>query len=101
MFVWPLQVGNACRWRARRQDYAVRPDFSGPDRTDYKVKAYEEVTVPTGTFMAYRVEIVRTQYKCHTEMAWFAPEIGQVIKGAWSRTEKNGYGPLRGVLGSS
>ncbi len=92
MFAWPLQVGSKWRWHARWSDYAVRPDFSGPDWTDYEVKAYEEVKVPAGTFMAYRVEIVRTQYESHTETAWFAPEIGQVIKGAWSRTSKNGYG---------
>ena len=92
LFSWPLQVGNAWRWRARWQDYVVRPDFSGSFWTDYEVKAYEEVTVPAGTFMAYRVELVRTQYEGHTDIAWFAPEIGQVIKGAWSRTSKNGYG---------
>ncbi|MCY3703434.1 MAG: hypothetical protein OXG16_12220 [Rhodospirillales bacterium] len=92
MFAWSLQVGNVWRWKARWSDYAVRPDFSGPDWTDYEVKAYEEVKVPAGTFMACRVEIVRTQYESHTEMAWFAPEIRQVIKGTWSRTSKNGYG---------
>ena len=70
----------------------MRPDFSGSDWTDYEVKAYEEVTVLVGMFMAYWVEIARTQSESHTETAWFAPEIGQVIKGARSRTSKNGYG---------
>ena len=95
MFSWPLhlQVGNTWRWKARWSDY-VRPDVPGSDWTDYEVKAYEEVKVRAGTFMAYRVELVRTQYKGHTDTAWFAPEIGQVIKGAWSRTSKNVYGAL-------
>ena len=42
--------------------------------------------------MAYRVEIVWTLYECHTETAWFAPQLGRVIKGAWGCTSKNGYG---------
>ena len=92
LFAWPLQVGNAWRWKANWTDHVLRPDFSGPDWTDYEVTAYEEVKVPAGTFMAYRVEIVGTQYESHTETAWFAPEIGQVIKGTWSRTPENGYG---------
>ena len=92
ILAWPLQVGNKWRWVARWSDHTVRPDFSGRDWTDYEVVAYEEVTVPAGTFMAYKVEIVGTQYESHTESVWFAPEIGQTIKGAWSRTSKNGYG---------
>jgi len=97
MFAWPLQVGNAWRCRARWSDYVVRPDFSGSDWTDYEVKAYEEVKVPAGTFMAYRVEIIGTQYESHTVRKSYGNGLvcardWQVIKGTWSRPSQNGYG---------
>ena len=47
----------------------MQPDFSEPNWTGYEVKAYGEVKGPAGAFMAYRVEIVRTQYESRAETA--------------------------------
>ena len=93
---WPLQVGNAWRWMSRWTDHWLQPGFTSVSDqwSDHEVTAYEEITVPAGTFMAYRVEIVGSQCDCYTDTLWFAPEIGQLVKGLWSRNSKNGYGEM-------
>ena len=65
---------------------------------NYEVNANEEVMVQAGTFTAYRVEIVRTLYESHSEKAWFTPELGQVIKGIWSRTSSRTDTGLRPIV---
>lgn len=50
---WPLELGKKWVFDA---DW-VRPDgVSGNTRQDVEVVAYEEVVVPAGKFMAYRIE---------------------------------------------
>lgn len=44
------------------------------------VTAYERVTVPAGTFMAFRVSITAASYDDFDETYWYAPDIGYVAK---------------------
>jgi hypothetical protein len=84
---FPLKQGK--RW-----DYThLSGKYGGPDitkrstkrTTTFEVVAYEEVTVPAGTFGAYR--IIATveggagqQVKRGTHTYWYAPDVKQIIK---------------------
>ena len=95
-FEWPLQVGNRWRSQPRWEDRVLHPDWSGEYWSDYEVLAYEEVTVPAGRYMAFKVGTIRTQHDDWYEVSWYSPQVGAVVKAEWGRTEDNGYGPLEG-----
>jgi hypothetical protein len=80
MLDWPLQVGKA--WS---QDITIENTIGnrGTVKTKVEVVAYESVTVPAGTFMAYK--IVVSMNGTQTLQHWYAPEIRN-----WIRT--NGAG---------
>lgn len=94
-FKWPLQVGNT--WRSRFQfiDRVLHPDWSGPSWQRFAVLAWEEVTVPAGTFMAYKVARTDANWdtvKDEDYVIWYAPEPGLVVKLINTRSPENGYG---------
>lgn len=93
---WPLQVGNQWRAEARFEDHVLRPQWSGTYWNDYEVLAYEEVTVPAGRYMAFKVGVTKAQFNHWHETTWYSPEVGAIVKAAWGRTRSNGYGPLEG-----
>ena len=96
-FAWPLQVGKKWRAEPRWVDHVVQPDWSGQYWTDFEVVAYEEVSVPAGTFMAFKVEATASSSGDNYEITWYAPEVGAYVKGAWGRTAQSGYGALDGA----
>ena len=96
-FAWPLQVGKKWRATPRWVDHVVRPDWSGQYWTDFEVVAYEEVTVPAGRFMAFKVEATGSSSGDTSEVIWYSPDVGAFVKGMWGRTAQNGYGPLEGA----
>lgn len=51
--VWPLEVGK--KWGVD-SDWLRADGVSGNTRQDVEVMAYEEVVVPAGKFMAYKIE---------------------------------------------
>ena len=94
-FQWPLEVGK--RWRADYQwiDKVVRPDWSGGGWQEFAVVAWEEVTVPAGTFKTYR--LTRTNGDWETEkdeeyIIWYAPEPQMIVKVIATRSAENGQG---------
>lgn len=94
-YEWPLEVGKT--WRSHRtwKDNVVHPQYSGPGWEKWAVVAWEEVTVPAGTFMAYKVVRTGTSWETTSEdvnITWYAPEFGGDIKGMWARGSKDGYG---------
>ena len=94
-FEWPLQVGNS--WRAGYQwvDKVVRPDWSGRGWQKFAVVAWEEVTVPAGTFMAYKVARTNGDWDTVKEeeyVIWYAPEPQMIVKVIATRSPNNGYG---------
>lgn len=93
---WPLQVGNQWRATARFEDHVLRPHWSGTYWIDYEVLAYEEVTVPAGRYMAFKVGATKTQFNNWHETTWYSPEAGAIVKAAWGRKTNNGYGPFEG-----
>ena len=94
-FKWPLQVGNS--WRASYQwiDKVVNPDWSGRGWQEFAVVAWEEVTVPAGTFMAYKVARTNGDWDTVKEeeyIIWYAPEPQMIVKVIATRSSNNGYG---------
>ena len=81
--VWPLAVGK---------QWSIDVDYVRPDRTtgnlkqDARVVAYEEVTVPAGKFMAFKIEqdgYVRTSTGFSGRMVetfWYAPAARADVK---------------------
>ena len=94
-FKWPLQVGNT--WRSRHQfiDKVLHPDWSGPSWQRFAVLAWEEVTVPAGTFAAYKVARTDGNWDTVKEeeyVIWYAPEPQLIVKLINTRSPRNGYG---------
>jgi hypothetical protein len=68
-YQWPLQVGKT--WSS---NHVVTMQASGarvPVRIDYQVESWGEVTVPAGTFAAYKLRW--TTSLGETETRWVAP----------------------------
>ena len=94
-FKWPLQVGNSWRGRYQYIDKVLHPDWSGPGWQEFAVVAWEEVTVPSGTFMAYKVARTKGDWDTAKEeeyIIWYAPESQMIVKVIFTRSPKNGYG---------
>ena len=94
-FKWPLEVGKS--WRAGYQwiDKVVRPDWSGRGWQEFAVVAWEEVTVPAGTFMAYKVARTNGDWDAAKEeeyIIWYAPEPQMILKVIATRSPDNAYG---------
>ena len=94
-FNWPLEVGKSWRTKYFWTDKVIHPDWSGPGWQDWTVVAWEEVTVPAGTFMAYKVMRTKGNWETSTEdvdIQWYAPELQTAIKSVWHRSPNDGYG---------
>ena len=86
---FPLQVGKQwlrhylATWHAagRKVDYEVRQT----------VQAYEDVTVPAGTFKVWRIASVDTQG--NDDVYWFDAERGIFVKLLLRRTASHAQGP--------
>ena len=81
--VWPLDIGK--KWLFDG-DWP-RPDgVTGNTKQDAEVVAYEEVSTPTGKFMAYKIEH-RGFYKSsngrngkQNDTYWYSPEVSADVK---------------------
>ena len=82
-YEWPLEVGKNWRFQRTWTDN-VNPQWSGPGWEEFTVVAWEEVTVPVGTFMAYKVVRTKTSWQTKSEensIVWYAPDFGAGVKG--------------------
>ena len=94
-FEWPLQVGN--RWRSSHhfEDRVLHPEWSGHGWQRFTVEAWEEVTVPAGSFMAYKVARTGGNWDTARQeeyVIWYAPDPGLIVKLINTRSSGNGYG---------
>lgn len=74
--LWPLKVGNKSTQTVNGVGYDGRPYSTNVTLT---VAAYEKVTVPAGTFDAFRVEESKagdSRPRAH----WWAPAVGMSVK---------------------
>lgn len=86
---YPIEVGKS--WT---KQYTVRlhaQNRTVPYESRQTVEAYEEVTVPAGTFKAFKVRTVTTLGD--DNVIWFSPEHGMFVKAMLRRTDKHMQGP--------
>jgi hypothetical protein len=84
--LWPLKVGNRTVQTVNGVGYDGRPYST---TVAIAVAAYEKVTVPAGTFDAFRVEENKageTQPRVH----WWAPAVGLSVKESFPDWQKPG-----------
>lgn len=81
---WPLEVGK--KWDAQTE-WVSATGQSGRTKQDAAVVAYEEVTVPAGKFMAYKIEMkgffnnVSSGHNGRqSQTVWYAPEAGTAVR---------------------
>lgn len=86
---WPLTVGETWTRKHRFTNHATKQttDFTGT----WKVEAYEAVTVPAGTFQAYK--IFYTDTLGVEDITWWSPDVGVGVKGSTRRPAKHPAGP--------
>ncbi len=86
---WPLEVGKTWTHNHRMTIHARNQTI--PYQLTQKVEAYEDVTVPAGTFKAFKIS---TSSNLGDEnVTWFSPELGIYVKQINTRTAKNAAGP--------
>lgn len=86
---WPLKVGKSWTREQRVTFHAAKRTV--PYTLTQKVEAYEDVTVPAGTFKAFKVSTVTSLGD--DNVVWFSPELGVFVKQSNRRTEKHPQGP--------
>jgi hypothetical protein len=87
-FDYPLVVGKT--WTKSYRMTVIPKNQVIPFDATSKVEAYEDVTVPAGTFKAFKISFTSTGSQ---DMYWFVPELGVFAKQSLRRTDKSGYGP--------
>lgn len=86
---WPLEVGKT--WTRSHTVTMHAAKRTMPFQSTQKVEAYEEVTVPAGTFKTFKVSTVDTLG--NENVAWFSPALGIFVKQSLRRTAKHAAGP--------
>lgn len=88
-YVWPLEIGK--RWKQlfrmfgrRVRDGKETGTFeweTEPRSRTYEVRGVEPVTVPAGTFRAFRILIREENWNGEEEsQLWYAPEVRRYVK---------------------
>jgi len=86
---WPIEVGKSWTREQRMTIHAARRTV--PYTLTQKVEAYEDVTVPAGTFKAFKISTVTSLGD--ENLVWFSPEHGIFVKQSLKRTGKHARGP--------
>ena len=86
---YPLEVGKTSTKSYRLTVYATKQTV--PFDWTYKIEAYEDVTVPAGTFKAFKISSSDTLGQEQT--GWFIPDLGVWGKRSDRRTAKYPAGP--------
>lgn len=85
---WPLEVGKTGTRSFRVTLHWTKQTIPVEDR--WTVEAYEDVTVPAGTFKAFRVRT--TDNMGNDNVNWFSPELGIFVKSSLKRSAKHSAG---------
>ena len=90
-FDFPLEVGKT--WTKNYRVTIHARNQTTPFEQTQKVEAYEDVTVPAGTFKAFKITSSNTLG--NEDVYWYSPELGIFVKQILTRTAKNAAGPGR------
>jgi len=88
-FQWPLEVGKSWKRSYTVTIHAAKQNI--PVQDTQTVEAYEDVTMPAGTFKAFRVRTIDNAGNDNVQ--WFSPELGIFIKQSLKRTANHQQGP--------
>lgn len=78
-FLWPLWVGET--WQPAFNELNPRASLNFlAEAPIHKVEAYEEITVPAGTFRTFRIRTSPGWLYSSTVVDWYAPDIGLIVK---------------------
>jgi hypothetical protein len=86
---YPLEVGKSFNRKYSMTIHAANRTI--PVEDTVTIEAYEDTTVPAGTFKAWRVR--STDNLGNENLTWFAPDLGIFIKQSLRRTVQNAAGP--------
>jgi hypothetical protein len=86
---YPLAVGDA--WTDKRRMTIHQTKRTVNIESSWNVESYDEVTVPAGTFGAYR--ITYSDNNGTERVDWFSPQLGIWVKSNVTRTAKHPRGP--------
>jgi hypothetical protein len=87
-FAYPLEVGKSSTTNHSVTLYPSKKVV--PMEVIQKVEAYEDVTVPAGTFKAFRISWIENNGNENTY--WLNPETGITVKSILTRTAKSPSG---------
>ena len=83
---FPLKVGKKWEYRYQRKGSTKGPTEDNI-LAEHKVEAYESVTVPAGTFQAFKINVKHEATGSRSLVTmpekmyfWYAPEVKQLIK---------------------
>ena len=76
LFLWPLWVGKSWTATFTYDDRVQGTKFEG-FREEYTAQAYEDITVPAGTWKAFRIH---SQTGRTSTTVWYAPDIKLIVK---------------------
>ena len=85
---WPLEVGKT--WTKSYRMTIHPKNQTIPYDSTSKIEAYEDVTVPAGTFKAFKVS---SSSMLGESVMWFSPELGLFVKQSQKRTANAPLGP--------
>jgi hypothetical protein len=88
-FHFPLEVGKT--WTTSYKLTVQANNQTSAFDATFKVEAYEDVTVPAGTFKVFRISYIDTRGS--DNMEYFIPDLGIFAKRSWTRTDKAPAGP--------
>ena len=77
---WPLFVGKS--WDSEHQVIFHDRNHMLEEKLVYTVEAFEEITVPAGTFKTFRIQLVTPEKR---EVRWYEPKLGMEMKRDWER----------------
>jgi hypothetical protein len=90
-FSWPLWVGKS--WRSSYTLYDRARGRSDQLGVSWKVEAYEDVTVPAGTFKAFKLVSTPGVGMAAYYTSWYAPDARLIVKHIYERTPQHLMGP--------
>jgi hypothetical protein len=88
---WPLFVGKS--WRSTFTIHNRDRGRSDTVGVSWKAEAYEDVTVPAGTFKAFKLVSTPGMNNASYYTIWYVPDPGLVVKQIYERTPQHFMGP--------
>ena len=87
---WPLEVGKSS---VRQYQYITGQGETMPLEYKMQVEAFEDVTVPAGTFKAFRIRASDNLGNSSTE--WYSPDLKLWVKRIQERSDQHAQGAGR------